>query len=199
MGLDSAEVSHLLDQAIDSFQGKNYLIATNILFSRLAELDFPAALQRVLERSEEPKKDWLLSIFHTLASLDLSQAMQHAKELRPDYRDAVGKTILDALPELSGSDRHSIATTLQLRNMAHLLAAVDPDTAWAEALKVPGLTQRASSMGGVARELGKTEPERALALTEAITWQPARFMSQTSILLGWLYRDVEATFGWLLD
>lgn len=195
--LDAQGILSLLQRVRETLDGSDSIAAGSILVGRYAELDFPAALEFVLDNGGDVRAIWLRSIFHAQARLDLDDAIERANELTPNFRQLAGLAILRSNQGLSPAERRSIAERLGVPPQMVAVAERDVGQAWQDALNISDPQQRNQTLSTVAMTWGKSDPMAALRGTESISNSALRRAVESQLLAMAASENPQAAVDWL--
>lgn len=198
---DRDTLERLLDEADHLQPRREGRAAKSIIYSRYAELDPQAAIDRIMARGVS-EQNLLAQVFQAWAKYDHTAALRHAEALPPIYRRAAGAAVLSVSENALPGDRDEIAATFGLRGqLAHMQAdealSGSPAVAWRQALATSPSQQRESSLFHIAHRWAERDPERALAAVGELPTSDMRRSMQRNLVMRWAMTDREAARIWL--
>ena len=198
---DRDALERLLDEA-DRLQPRHEgRAAKSIIYSRYAELDPNAAVERIIAHGR-PGQNLLPQVFQAWAKYDPMAARRRAESLPPLYRRAAGAAILAISENFLPAQRDEIAATFGLRGqLEHMQAeesmGTSPQVAWQQALAAPPGRQRENTLYHVAYGWGASNPAEALAATSELRQSLLRSSLQRGLMTRWVMLDRDAAQMWL--
>ena len=197
---DREALQRLLDEADRLQPRREGYAAKSILYSRYAELDPDAAIERILA-AESGRIRPVRRVIRAWAKYDHAAALQRAETLPAIYRRSAGAAVLSVSEDLPPAQRDDIAATFGLRE--HLdemrtIEAIDaaPAEAWRRALAMPASSQRESTLFQIAHRWAEHDLQQAwLAVGEL---PPAvRGGMRKELMTRWAIADTAAARAWL--
>ena len=205
MGLGEARILELLDEARTLRPAREGRAASAILYSRYAELDPEAAVDRVLLLGGSNQTAGLAQVFHIWAGVDLDAALARALSLGMQERLVVGMAILQSRDGLSGVERESIARQLglagvlpQLEAQRQLSSVDDPVAAWSTAIGMRNRLEQSQRLQMLAEVWARMDPSAAMAAVESLDRADLREQLQRQVARHWVANDAEGAVEWVL-
>ena len=194
-------LERLLDEAERLRPRHEGRAAASIIYSRYAELDPNAAVERIIAHGGA-EQNLLPQVFQAWAKHDHMAALRRAERLPPLYRRAVGAAILAISENFLPAQRDEIAATFGLRGqLGHMQAEesldASPRVAWQQALDAPPGRQRENTLYHVAYSWGASDPAGALAATSELRRADLRSSLQHGLMMRWVMLDRDAAQMWL--
>ena len=198
---DRATLERLLDEAEHLRPRHEGRAAKSIIYSRYAELDPHAAVERIIAGGMA-ERDLLPQVFRAWAKHDLMAALRRAKTLPPLYRRAAGAALLavseNALPGLQSEIAATFGLHGQLEQMqADEAMRTSPALAWQQALAAPPSPHRESVLHRIAYSWAERDPEQALAAIGELAQPDMRHSMQRQLMTFWAMSDRHAARAWV--
>lgn len=197
---DGDDLERLLDQARLLRPASEGQAAASILYSRYAEVDPHAAVERVVDRGRFDRP-FLRGIFTAWAKYDVDAALASANELPPELRRQAGSGVLLGSARLAGQRRQEIASRFSLRDQldwmdTNELIVEEPAAAWQRALASKNKTSMLSMAGLAWVEL---DPAAALNAVAALAKADDRHALNRVLMERWASADPDAARHWGLS
>ena len=200
---DRETLERLLDEAEHLQPRRDSRAAQSIIYSRYAELDPNAAVERIIAAGLSERYVHLLEqVFRKWAKYDRTAALRRAETLPAIYRGVAGGAILsvseDALPE----QRDEIAATFGLRGQLEHMQADEamrdsPAIAWQQALAAPPGPHRIAVLMRIANGWAERDPQQALTAIAELPQADLRQSMRSQLMVVWAMRDRRAARAWV--
>ena len=164
--------------------------ATNILFSRLAELDADAAVDAALQRPHPSQAEWLQAIFEVWLRTAPASAVARAETLSGMHRTIVQQTIYRSRPDLLARRPSTVtyASTIQADSFP---------TAWQKALEITNRSDRLTGLQILLMEWAASDAAAAIAAAETGFDETMRPHMQGMVAGIWVGQDLDAASAWI--
>jgi hypothetical protein len=199
---DRDGIEALLVEAAKLTSDSDRNAATSILYSRLAELDPNAAVERIL-RSDDLEQRYLQDVFHQWSRGNLQQALACAAGLKDERSRGIAvRAILMARADLPQAQREAIASKYNVGLPAGNLGRPDLSTpaaaehSWREALALTDARERSTRLSQLAYFWGRQSPEAALQAIEQLDDFEMRNQLMYQSLRAWSEKSPQAAFEW---
>ena len=199
---DRRGIESLLDEAVKLTSDTDRNAATAILYSRFAELDPNAAVDRILQ-SDDLEQRFLQDVFHQWSRTDLQRALARAANLADERSRSIAvRAILIARADLPKVQREALASKYNVRAPAGNLGRPDLKTpagaerSWREALALTDAGERNARLSQLAYFWGRQSPEAALAAIEQLDDFEMRNQLMYQSLRAWSEKSPQAAFEW---
>ena len=198
---DRETLERLLDEAEHLRPRREGRAAKSIIYSRYAELDPHAAVERIIA-SGMADQDLLSQVFQVWAKHDLMAALRRAKTLPPLYRRSAGAAILEVSENALPGQRDEIAAMFGLHGQLEQMRAYEalhdsPAIAWQQALAAPPGPHHESILHRIAYSWAERDPAQALAAIGELTQPDMRHSMQRQIMASWVMADRYAARAWM--
>lgn len=200
--MERDDLDGLLDDA-DRLQGMPEIKpeiekAKRIIYSRYAELDPKAAVDRVLSRQGDGSL--LLQVFGSWVETDLAAALRRMDDLPPRHRRDVARMVL---AWSQPADRGRVAERFGLENELLRMETeehlhTDPAAAWRQALAAPSSKHRERMLAQVAHAWTAKRPRAAMDAIQALAASPTRDALARACVTQWAAVDAAAAKDWVL-
>jgi len=190
-------IRRLLDEAEQALSGGDYQGGTSLLIGRYAELDFAAALDYALANGGRLKANWLQSIFHSRARIDVDDALAQAQQLSKSQQQIAGIAMLRSSEYLSKNQRRSIIDTLNLPDQIVATAQFPTADAWANVQNIADPMQRIQAQSRVLMNWARSDPWAAFEASREIENAQMRSGIQSQLLGMAAADDPQRALDWL--
>ena len=194
-------LERLLDEAEYLRPRREGRAAKSVIYSRYAELDPNAALERIIAAG--PLDLHLVEVvFRAWAKYDLTAALRRAETLPPAYRRGAGAAILSVSEGALPGQRDEIAATFGLRGQLERMQADEamhdsPTIAWQQALAAPPSQDRFAILHRIALGWARRDPQRALAAVAELSQTNVRQTIRHQLMAFWAMQDRQAARAWV--
>ena len=196
-------LERLLDEAGHLQPRREVRAAKSVIYSRYAELDPNAAVERIIAAGMSEQNLHLLEqVFRVWAKYDRSVALRRAKTLPFFYRRFAGGAILAVSEDALPGQRDEIAATFGLRGQLEQMQADEamrdsPAIAWRQAIAAPPSRHRMAVLNRIASGWGERDPQQALAAIAELKQVDLRRSIRYQLMAGWALRDRRAARAWV--
>ncbi|XOV85086.1 MAG: hypothetical protein ACFHXK_08155 [bacterium] len=136
-------------------------------------------------------------VFSRFAEVDLPQAVYQAQRLREALRHTAGRAILDARPDIVGTEQADIRRRLGLDKTSDV-GIEEIQLAWQTALQQPDVMNQAFSLIPLAERWASIDPEAAFDAALDLSREMRSFV-QTRVLGVWARNDPDAAWAKVAD
>ena len=196
--MDAGAVIELIEDARDILKNRDYVAGSAIMYGRLAELDPTGAIDYALSSNSSAKIDWIRSIFHALARLNVDQAVELIATLPAGFRSVASQALLRSRDDLPYSKRQHIAQQLGTQVPAEVTGG-DLHQAWSNALQHPNRQARLRGLANASAQLAMSDPLAAMNLISELNELNDRRILQRQVIQIWTRTEPEGAIEWLLE
>ena len=193
--LDVDALVGLLDYSEIAFAGADYVGATRVIIGRIAEFDPDRAIALAERAIGSTRPEWLASIFHALARIDLDDARARAEKLPALLRPGVAQALIRSRDDLSLAEQATIANSLGLRHVP-VGAIQDYGVAWTQAKEMRSPNGRVQRLMQILNQWSEVDPRAALQAAQSERGQFAHHLV-SQVVSRWVRREPDAALGWL--
>jgi hypothetical protein len=201
---DQAGIEHLLEEAMTITQASDRGAASDILYSRYAEIDPAAAIDHMMKRPDfDP--GWVRTAFHNWARADLNKALARAEQLDERSRMIAATAIVAARDDMPLEQRRALAAKFNVGVPMTGGSPIDvrtPEAAersWQAALaEQGGEQQQIGRLWQVATAWARQDPERAIEAVMSIENRMQRDQFLQGVVQSWAQKAPRAAVDWVL-
>ena len=196
-------LERLLDESEQMQPRREGRAAQSIIYSRYAELDPNAAVDRIIASGlSEHYVHSLEQVFRVWAKYDRAAALRRAETLPSIYRRLAGAAILSVSEDALPGQRDEIAASFGLRGQLEQMQADEamrdgPAIAWQQALAAPPGPHRIAVLMRIANDWAERDPRQALAAIAELPQVDLRQPMRSQLMVVWATRDRRAARAWV--
>ena len=196
-GLDLSQLNQLINRAQGELTQNDYVLATQLLYSRMAEIDAQAAIESIERSDYAGKVRWYDAVFLSFGFQDIEAVLAAAQRLPEEHRKrALAAALLGISNEPYARQlefARSVGVYPQLQMEGH-----DPRDVWRDvrAINEPKFHDRQAQ--ATLKLLAQTNPELALELAGDLEPGLQKEISKT-IVATWSDDDATAALTWVQD
>jgi len=202
--LDAKGIERLLDEAVTLTSDSDRRGATGVLYTRLAELDPEAAIERIMQ-TDSLDFGSLQTVFQSWSRLDLQRALARAAALQDERGKTLAlRAILYARSELPLAEREALARKYKVRlptggaGIADVRTPESAERSWRTAMALKDPMQRNGQLSQLAFLWAKKSPEAALRAIEELDEVQLRSQLLVQSATAWAEQMPQAALDWAM-